>query len=151
MGKTKVIFDKTTKIIKDIATIKGASVTVGIHEKAKDYSSGADIVTVAATQEYGSKELGIPEIAYMRNAFDENIQQVHQMMAVGIFDIVLGSTTVKKVLSGVGFFAREATKTKLEMTKQPSNAQSTINQKGFDNRGIHTRHLKNAISYEVQK
>ena len=104
---------------------------------------------VAAVNEFGNAEAGVPERSYMRTAFDENIDQAHHMMDIGIGDIILGTSTVKQVLGKVGFFAKEKTKTKMESIKEPANEESTAKGKGFNNPLIRTRHLKNSISSEV--
>jgi len=159
MSETKVVFDKTPEILEQIKQIEGAGVAIGIHANSRDYEDGTSILMVATVNEFGSVKAKIPERSYLRSAFDENIQQGHEMMRKGIDDIVQGKTTVRKVLNGVGVFAREVTKTKMETIKEPKNSDVTIDGskngfikgKGFNNPLIHTRHLKNSIGYRTTK
>ena len=148
---TKFKINKVPQILKEISKMKKSYVSVGVHEKAKDYSNGASVQMIARVHEFGSTNTPypIPERSFLRSTYDENEAKIGNDLKNSLWDITNGKTTAKKELSKIGFEIREKTKTKIEKLKDPPNAESTAKQKGFDNPLIRTRHLKNSIDFEV--
>jgi hypothetical protein len=107
--------------------LRGAYVTIGIHEDAGAYPDGTSVVQVALWDEFGTETS--PERSFFRSTLDRKEGQINQWREEMIKKIVDGEMTVEKALETLGFRIREMIKNTIQSNVPPPNAPSTLDHK----------------------
>ena len=124
--------------------VKG--VAVGFFSTAR-YEDGTPVAAVAAWNEFGTET--IPERPFFRRAIAE--------MEGGISNIVKAGIDTKKmvvddrVADRVGAYAQGQIQESITALKEPPNAPSTIKEKGSSSPLIDTGHMRESVTWEVER
>lgn len=140
-------------LAKRLKGMRGAFVTVGVHEDAGSYE-GNDAPTVAEValwNEFGTTKT--PERSFIRSAIDENEPLINQWREELINKIVNEGWTVEKALEALGFRVQVLIQNKIKSDVPPPNAPSTVAAKTRE--GVaqvtlqNTKLLLRSITYKV--
>lgn len=133
------------KAVKEWAKSDDPNITVGVHAE-----EGADLVVIAATNEFGSADGRIPERSFLRSTIAENSDAYFQALADGINSTMNGrGSTVTTVFRRIGTKVVGDVKTKIRDLRDPKNAASTIAKKGSSNPLIDSGRLRASIDFKV--
>lgn len=136
------------KIMRNLREMGRAPVEVFVGVRAE---SGAELVTIAAVNEFGSSDGHVPERSYLRSTVDENrAKYLKALTAATGKGIDKGRATMARELGKVGQVAVGDVQRKIRDIDTPPNAPSTIRQKGFDNPLIETGRLRQSIDFKVE-
>lgn len=121
-------------------------VFVGIRAEA-----GAELVTIAAVNEFGSADGHVPERSFLRSTVDENHKKYGDLLQTAVErGIDKGTTALRRELGRVGAVAAGDVQRKIRDLKDPPNAPSTIAAKGSDNPLVDTGRLRQSIDWKVE-
>ncbi len=160
-GKTKVIDKGFKRIRKDLNKVDGSEVDIGILKGEVgilDAVSGKsfEVAEIAAVHEFGTTKAGrnnsvtIPERSFMRSTFDDNRVKYTQVLKSLMGDVLQGNKTVEQALSLFGERVVGDIKKKITSIREPANAPSTIEGKGFNNPLIRTGTMRSRIKKRVR-
>jgi hypothetical protein len=127
--KTSVTGDKQFKeLLEKLRKYKTASVTIGIHEDAGQYTDGStSVAEVALWNEFGTRN--IPERSFLRSAIDDNASKINAWREEAIENIMEKGWTVQKALEMVGLRIQILIQNKIKSNVPPPNAPSTAKAK----------------------
>lgn len=128
-----------------------SKVRVGIPDNSITYPDGTPLLLVAATQEFGNSDLGIPERSFLRTTVVENKKDVKMFWQKEAKRLLMGNTSSEKSLDILGQMIEGKVKQKIIDLKTPPNAPSTIRKKGSSNPLISSALLLGSIRYKVDK
>lgn len=135
----KALEQKLLKIARDMA----GTVRVGFLESAT-YPDGKSVAEVAFFNEFGTQK--IPTRPYFRTMIaEESTSWPKKLSAAAKFTQYDG----KKSLAMMGEDIKGALTQSIVDWREPPNAESTEQRKGFNKPLIHTSHMKNSIDFEV--
>ena len=123
--------DRGWKRIKgEMKAAQNSGVKVGIlSDETETYDSGADMLLVAAANEFGTSDGHIPPRPFIRGAFDEK-QRALGRTAQRLWDQVLaGRITTRQALGLLGEKHQGQVQEYISALQTPANAPSTIRQK----------------------
>lgn len=113
--------------------------------------SGATLIEVAASHEFGAPRAGIPERSFIRRTFVNKEQETIALTTKLAKMVVTDRLDAKKALTVLGQWG--ATEVKKTITEgphlPPPLKQATINRKGSDRPLVDTGRLVGAITSEV--
>ena len=157
LTKVTIIDDRKAKdaaMAKRLKQLKGAYVTIGVHEDAGQYTEGShppSVVEVALWNEFGTSN--IPERSFLRSAIDGNESLINSWLKEVCQKITFGEITVEKGLEIIGYRTQVLIQNKIKSNVPPPNAPSTVAQKQRDgvapNTLINTGLLLRSITYKV--
>jgi len=157
--KVKEIDRGWDRIKREMALAQSAHVAVGILGGSGKHQDGeADLVTVAAVNEFGSPKRHIPERSFIRSTADEQREHMFTMSAREFDKIKTGSSTVRQSLDTMGQKMQDKIVEKINTLRSPPNALSTQKQKGakvgkgvlIDNPLVDTGQLKQSIRHKIE-
>lgn len=90
-----------SELSKRLSDADNKKTQVGWFESAR-YDDGKPVAGVAAVQEFGSAKMGIPPRPFMRPTIEEQSESWGSLVGSGARAVVNGSSTMTKVLSGLG-------------------------------------------------
>lgn len=111
-----------------VTAIKGITEVqekVGFFESAK-YPDGTPVAYVAAIQEFGYAEGGIPPRSFMRTTIAEHNEEWAGLMAKGAKAVAKGTYTGLQVMDAIGQRAAGDVRKKISEIKDPPLAASTV-------------------------
>ena len=112
---------------------------------------GAELLTIAAVNEFGSADGHVPERSYLRSTIDENQKKYLDMLTKATGDTIdKGAGAMRRELGKVGAVATADVQRKIRDLREPPNAPSTIAKKGSDNPLIDTGRLRQSIDWKVE-
>ena len=117
--------------IKDqVAKAKWSSVKVGVlPDETETYDDGADMILVAAANEFGTADGHIPPRPFIRGAFDEKQRDLRRT-AERLWDqVIAGKLTMHQALGLLGEEHQGQVQAYISALQTPANAPSTIRQK----------------------
>jgi len=117
------------KFRKEMKRIRGAYVSIGVHENAGQYEDGTSVVLVALWNEFGTRQDGkvhTPMRSFLRSTIDENQQLIDSWRREAIEKIAKGEFDTVKALEMLGFRIRELVRNKIRSNVPPANKPSTI-------------------------
>jgi hypothetical protein len=152
MGVTDI--NNTGKILKLLEEITESSVEAGILGEDKD-SSKPSLLTIAATQEFGSEKEHIPERSFIRASFDKNKEE-YGIKTVEYIQLALaGTMSVEAMYTKLGQTMAQDIQMHIRKRIPPALSRRTLEaRRRRGNRGttplIDTGRLFGAVSYEVK-
>lgn len=152
MAKGVIVKDANwRRILKNIKSIDGAHVKVGVLADNANATGDFDMVALAATHEFGSPAAGVPERSFIRSTFrgpPEWLKAITPKLAKAALE---GRLEVGQALNLLGSVA--ASKVRATITEgdgvPPPNAPSTIAKKGSDRPLVDTGRMLNAVTWKV--
>lgn len=138
------------KIMREVRSLDGAGVKVGILSDAVAEPDGADMVTVAAVQEFGSPEHNIPARPFLRTTADRT-GPLLQAVVDPAYQAVLAGGSARDFLYTVGAWYQGQMQVTLTVGPWAPNAPATIARKKSDRPLIDKGHLRSQVRFEVFK
>lgn len=138
--------DKLKSYMKDMqAQLQRNELEVGFLGDAT-YPDGTSVAHVASIQEYGDPSGGIPARPFFRNVISEEGPKwggaMASLMRANGNDVNLSLRLLGERIQG-------QIQDSITTLREPGNAQSTIDKKGFDNPLIDTATMLRSVSYRV--
>lgn len=120
----------------------------GAHEEG----SSLTVAEIAAVLHFGTSDGHIPPRPFLAMAFDQNREELAQMGARFMAEVLFGDMTEDRALGLMGAkLAAEAKKTITIGNQLTPNAPATIKAKGSDRPLVDTGRLLNAITWMIAK
>jgi len=124
-------------------------VNVGLPKGVAD----GEIIKIGVWNHFGTKGGGwggpIPERPFLTNAMRNNRGNYRAAMRSAAKAVLMGSTTMKSVVSKLGILAQGDIQMEITATYSPPNSPVTIALKGSDHPLIDTGRLRASITYKV--
>ena len=136
------------RILAETKALERQVIKVGIQSDAPPEPNGADMVTVAAVQEFGSPQHNIPSRPFMRTTADRTAITLPDLIEAQYTGLVAGGTA-RKMLVQVGSWYQMQMKFTLLTGPWVPNAPRTIARKGSDTPLVDTGALQMSIRYEL--
>lgn len=112
---------------------------------------GTSMALVAAVNEFGSPENGIPERPFLRTGIRENYPRITRLNVRTLRQVTDGEMTASTALGLLGEIAVGGVKAKIAAGGFVANAPSTIKAKGSDKPLIDSGSLRQSITYKVEE
>ena len=164
--KIKTVKDDFYKLEKGLRDVGGKSVNVGV-------LGGGEEAYLAGIHEYGcrikvtdkmraylhrcglhlkdsTKEIVIPERAFLRNGFDECHKEVIKKAEKALGAVLGGEMSEDQFFEMIGLLLKGKIQTYARNLKSPPNHPYTVDQKGTSNPLIDSGDMIGAITYEVR-
>lgn len=93
---------------------------------AEHYEDGTPVAYVAAIQEFGAPERGIPARPFFRPTIAEQRDEWAGLLADGARAVIRGATTAEDVLEGVGLQAAGDIRAKIASIQEPKLSPITL-------------------------
>lgn len=136
------------KIMRNLRKLGRANpaVFVGVRSAA-----GAELVLIAAVNEFGSADGHVPERSFLRSTIDENREKYLALLTKATGKAIdKGKSAMRTELGKVGALVASEVQKKIRDLKDPPNAPSTIAKKGSSNPLIDRGRLRQSIDFEVR-
>lgn len=111
--------------------------------------STADLVTVAAWNEFGTKK--IPARPFMQQTMDKHGDDVSKFSYQCVQAVVMGKLDLKTAANRLGAYVKGLVQQTIRDGEFAPNAPSTIRKKGSDHPLIDTGHMRQSVNYVVRK
>jgi len=119
----------------------------------------AEVIKIGIWNHYGTKGGAsgggwggpIPERPFLTNALRDNQRVYIEAMTKAAKQILLGSTTMKSVVTKLGILAQGDIQKEITSLSSPPNSPVTIALKGSNNPLIDSGRLRASITYKVDK
>jgi len=105
--------------------LESSEAQVGFFESAR-YPDGTPVAYVAAIQEYGYPEGGIPPRSFMRSTIDERAKPWSKVVANGAKSVIQGNKEIADIMETIGLLASGDMRKKISKITQPPLKESTI-------------------------
>jgi len=105
--------------------LESSEAQVGFFESAR-YPDGTPVAYVAAIQEYGYPEGGIPPRSFMRSTIDERAKPWSKVVANGAKSVIQGNKEIADIMETIGLIASGDMRKKISKITQPPLKESTI-------------------------
>lgn len=136
------------KIITNLKSLDGTTISAGILNTAGNYDKGQSLVDVAIWNEYGTRR--IPSRPFIRIASDTSGNDWHKTAEKGISKIVAGSSSAGSMCDKIGKqMVEDIQKIFGDKSKLAPNSPATIRRKGHDKPLIDTGRLRDSVDYRV--
>lgn len=133
-----------------LSELRGAGVTVGVHEDkgAEAHGeSGLTLAEVASIHEFG---LGVPERSMVRQFVDENADQIREWQKRAAEAVIAGEVTAEQVLELLGEQILGAMKERILAGIPPGLSESTKRKRGGDATPlVDTAQMIGAFAYKL--
>ena len=143
------------RIQSELSKANGAAVKVGVLSDTAPRDDGADMILIAAANEFGTADGHIPARPFIRGAFDDKQRELSNT-ADRLWNLILsGKMNVERALRLLGEEHQGQVQEYIRALDTPPNAESTIRQKstsaGVGNSPLEDEgRLRNSIRYEVE-
>ncbi len=129
---------------------QNGTVTQGTNNpKAEGAQDMYELVHIALTQEFGTKDGRIPARPFFTTSFIEHQDELKKLREAFWLRILQGRMSGKEGVTALGLSLRDKIKDSITIWNDPGNAESTIARKGADNPLIDTGTLLNSTQVEV--
>jgi len=125
------------------------TVDVGIIDAGKHPSGDITVAGIGYAHEYGTATL--PERSFMRSTIQKKKKEIIALQKKLLSQIIKKAMKVETGLGLLGEFMADAITQKIVSISSPPNTPETIAAKGSSNPLIDEGHLKNSITYEVNR
>jgi len=158
--KQEIIDHGWNDIVKQTKAADGSFTKVGYPREGRleggqgesDNNTMADLILVAAVQEFGSPSKNIPPRPTVSTTFDENLDELNRRKTKEYQRILDGKSTARQGLSRIGEWMVSKIRRKITQLKTPPNAPSTIAKKGSTNPLIDSGQMRQSVQHiEVKK
>jgi len=133
---------------------------------------GEDMIMIASVHEFGIRitvtpamraflhhigihlrkdttEINIPERSYMRTGFDENVDNINNMIRVQIDKVMAMEITGKTAMGRIGEYVKGLIQRKITDISSPPNHPTTVERKGSSNPLIDRGQLRMSITWRI--
>lgn len=126
------------------------SVAVGYWVGENKTDEGADLVTVARANEYGTKR--IPQRSFLRSTVDENKEQIDRRIVAEMKAVVDDRKDFLAALTALGVYAVALVKRKISRSREWATplAWSTVKRKGSTQPLVDTGQMRNKVDYRIE-
>lgn len=146
--KTKSNLRGLTALKKKMQTIEKYSAQAGYYDN-KHPTAGISYAYLASIHEFGTRDGRIPQRDFITQAYLDWMISVNHEAAKAATDIIYRGVPVRKALKGLAEDGADFITNAAYSFDSPSNAASTIANKGFDNPLIETGKLANGVKSKV--
>lgn len=136
------------RILSETKAVTRQVIKVGIQADAPREPNGADMVTVAAVQEFGSPQHSIPSRPFMRETADRTALTLPSLIEAQYSSLIAGGTA-RRMLVQIGGWYQTQMKVTLLAGPWVPNAPRTIRRKGSSTPLVDTGALQMSIRYEL--
>ena len=137
------------RIRREIDTAGRSGVKVGVlSDQDETYDNGADLLLVAAANEFGTADGHIPPRPFIRGAFDEKQRALYRMQGRLWSQVLAGNLTTRQALGLLGEEHQGQVQEYMTALETPPNAPRTVAAKGSANPLIDEGRLRNSIRWE---
>ena len=141
---------KILKRIKQLKKLKSSRVEVGFPKGWNAYPDGTPVALVAITQEFGSTSRNIPPRPFFRNALMLNMN--YRKDRKYYFSLVAkGKMPTHTALAQLGDKVAQDIQESIVMLSRPALKEATVKKKGSSNPLVDTGHLKQSVTYKVER
>lgn len=133
-------------IKKELQSLNTAYTKVGIQAGTK-HKEGGSLVTIAATNEFGSEDGRVPERSFIRSTTREERGNIEAMKIKIMRRVYEGRLGWRQAMAVIGEYMEAKIKKKITDIRTPPNAPSTIARKGSDKPLIDTGHMRSQIRH----
>lgn len=137
-----------SKVFEALKNLDDQNVAVGVFESAK-YEDGTPVAGVAAVQEFGSPQNGIPPRPFMRTTVDDKESDWSDIIARAAKAVMRGDETIESALEKVGIQAAGDIRKTISSITSPALSAATIKKKGSEKPLIESGILLNSITHKV--
>lgn len=135
-------------ILRELKQADGMVVDVGV-QAGETSEDGQDMAMIAAYNEFGTDQ--IPERAFTRRSFDENLNELDSFMQGALKRVVLRKLSASQALELTGQKMTGIIQRKIVDGPWTANAPVTIRRKGSDRPLIDTGRLRQSIRHIVRR
>jgi len=136
------------RIKAEMEKANGAAVNVGVLSDTAPRDDGADMLLIAAANEFGTADGHIPARPFMRGAFDDKQRELSNT-ADRLWNLILaGKMDVERALRLLGEEHQGQVQEYITALDTPPNADETVRRKGSSNPLVDEGRLRNSIRYE---
>lgn len=136
------------RIQAEMKAAENAGVNVGVLSDTEQAEDGADMLLIAAANEFGTADGHIPARPFVRGAFDHKSRDLAKTQE-RLWNLVLrGRITVERALALLGEEHQGQIQDYMTALDTPPNAPRTIAQKGSSNPLIDEGRLRGAVRWE---
>ena len=137
------------RIRREIDAAGRSGVKVGVlSDQDETYDNGADLLLVAAANEFGTADGHIPPRPFIRGAFDEKQRALYRMQGRLWSQVLAGNLTTRQALGLLGEEHQGQVQEYMTALETPPNAPRTVAAKGSANPLIDEGRLRNSIRWE---
>lgn len=158
VDRQSVMFDN----LRNFRRIRGGVVKVGFPEGEKvglkrSKGSGhprvtnmADMATIAAVHEFGSKARNIPARSFLRPAFDVHKKKLMRLKERLAKDMIDGKIGFQQAFGILGEFAVNKVKRQIDAVMEPPLKPESIRRKGSSKPLIDTGQMRATVTYKTE-
>ncbi len=142
--------DKLRRALREAGKGGVRGVNVGFYSTSR-YEDGTPVALVAAVNEFGAPDKGIPERPYFRKALADSGTKR------GISNLVKNKIDAKRMVielplaNDIGEFVGLQVQESIRSLRTPPNAPDTIARKGSSNPLIDTGFMRQSVAHEVER
>lgn len=134
--------------LKQLKSLKGASVVVGFPKGWNAYPDGTPVAMVATVHEFGSPAQNIPSRPFFRTTLFVN--KNYKELRIKKFTMIMnGKLPVIMAMNQLGDTIKNDIVDSIIAIKSPKLKDNTIKRKGSSNPLVDTGHLKQSVTYKV--
>lgn len=146
-------------LIKRVKGAADAAVRVGVpsgvkaQERQPDNTikdGPADLALVAAVNEFGAPEVGIPERPFLRRGIIHARADARRLNRVSLWEVLHERMTLRAAMEKLGVFMVGSVQKEITDGEFAPNAPSTAERKGSTHPLIDTGQLRQSITYQVE-
>ena len=136
----------------EMKAAQNSGVKVGVlSDETETYDSGADMLLVAAANEFGTADGHIPARPFIRGGFDQNQRALGRTVQRLWDQVLAGTLTARQALGLLGEQHQGQVQEYIVALQTPANALSTIAKKGSSNPLNDEGRLRNSIRWEYDE
>jgi hypothetical protein len=125
--------------------LKGSYTKVGIQAGSRETDGVTDLVTVAASNEFGTTR--IPERSFLRSTFEEERGRLAEITAAEADAVLAGTKDIDVSLSLIGLYFTGRVQAKIHSHPPPPNDPKTIERKGSSGTLVDSGQMVQSIRY----
>lgn len=126
-------------------------VKVGLPAGSAPYPDGTSVILVGAVHEFGSDDGRIPERSSIRSTTRAKGAELHRMAETIARRVIHRGGTFEEGLRTLGAYLAAEIQDAIAEGVPPPNAPSTIARKGSSKPLVDTGHLRQSITYQVER
>ncbi len=137
------------KLKKELEKLQNIEVCAGFQHGKATEDDGTDICDIAAWNEFGTSN--IPSRPFIRDAVDNNGEQVAKMLQQEMAAVLNGESTTETLCKKAGLKMKDIIQESIKDGDFAPNAASTIARKGSSHPLIDTGRMRQSVMYVVRE